>query len=54
MGMKSLKTRMKYTAAEKTVIISKDAIDNMKTEGVKFISLGDVNVKGFINPNEVY
>ncbi len=34
--------------------IEKDVIDNMKTEGVEFISLGDVNVKGFANAIEVY
>ncbi len=37
-----------------SVIVSKDIIANMKTEGVEFISLGDVNVKGFANPIEVY
>ena len=52
--MKSLKTGMKYPGAENTVIVSKDVIDNSKTEGVEFISLGDVNVKGFATPIEVY
>ena len=33
----------------KPVIVSKDVIDNMNTEDVEFISLGDVNVKGFVN-----
>jgi len=37
-----------------SVIVSKDVIDNMKTEGVEFISLGNVTVKGFANPIEVY
>ncbi len=37
-----------------SVIVSKDVIDNMKTENVESISLGDVNVKGFANPIEVY
>jgi len=37
-----------------SVIVSKDVIDNMKTEGIEFTSLGDVNVKGFANPIEVY
>jgi len=37
-----------------SVIVSKDVIDNLKTEGIEFISLGDVNVKGFANPIEVY
>ncbi len=37
-----------------SVIVSKDVIDKMKTEDVEFISLGDVNVKGFANPIEVY
>ncbi len=42
---------MKYTAAGNTVIVSKDVIDNIKTESVEFISLGNANVKGFANPN---
>jgi len=37
-----------------SVIVSKDVIDKMKTEDVEFISLGDVNVKGFANLFEVY
>jgi adenylate cyclase len=37
-----------------SVIVSKDVFDNMKTEGVEFISLGDVNLKGFANAIEVY
>ncbi len=37
-----------------SVIVSKDVIDNMKTEDVELISLGDVNIKGFTNPIEVY
>ena len=37
-----------------SVIVSTDVIDNLKTEGVEFISLGDVNIKGFANPLEVY
>ncbi|MCH8034469.1 MAG: hypothetical protein IH950_12045 [Bacteroidetes bacterium] len=37
-----------------SVIVSKDVIDNMKTEGVEFISLGDVNLKGFVILSEVY
>jgi adenylate cyclase len=37
-----------------SVIVSKDVIDNMKTEGVEYISLGNVNVKGFANPIGVY
>ena len=37
-----------------SVIVSKDVIDNMKTEGVEYISLGEVNAKGFANPIEVY
>ncbi len=37
-----------------SVIVSKNVIDNMKAERVEFISLGDVNVKGFVNPIEVY
>ena len=37
-----------------SVIVSKDVIDNIKTEGAEFISLGNVNVKGFANPIEVY
>ena len=36
------------------MIVSKDVIDNIKTEGNKFISLGNVNVKGFANPVEVF
>jgi len=30
-----------------SVIVSKDVIDNIKTEHTEFIPLGDVNVKGF-------
>jgi len=52
--MKSLKTEMKYSPAENTVIVSKDVINNIKTESFEFISLGDVNVNGFANPIEVY
>ena len=37
-----------------SVIVSKDVIDNVKTEGIEFISLGDAAVKGFANPIEVY
>jgi len=37
-----------------SIIVSKDVVDNIKTEGVEFISLGDVIVKGFENPIEVY
>jgi adenylate cyclase len=37
-----------------SVIVSKDVIDNLKTEGVEYIFLGDVTVKGFANPIEVY
>jgi class 3 adenylate cyclase len=37
-----------------SVIVSKDVIDNIKAEVVESISLGDVNVKGFANPIEVY
>jgi adenylate cyclase len=37
-----------------SVIVSKDVIDNMKTEGVEYISLGNVTVKGFAKPIEVY
>ncbi|GBD88306.1 adenylate cyclase 1 [bacterium BMS3Abin03] len=37
-----------------SVIVSKDVIDNIKTEGDKFISLGEVSVKGFVNAIEVY
>ncbi len=37
-----------------SVIVSKDVIDKMKTEDVEFITLGDVNVKGFANPVGVY
>jgi adenylate cyclase len=37
-----------------SLIVSKDVIDNMKTEGVEFMSLGDVNIKGFANPIDVY
>ncbi|MBT8386025.1 MAG: adenylate/guanylate cyclase domain-containing protein [Ignavibacteria bacterium] len=37
-----------------SVIVSKDVIDNLKTEGIDFISLGDVTVKGFANPIEVF
>ena len=37
-----------------SVIVSKDVIDNVKTDGIEWISLGDVNVKGFANPIEVY
>jgi adenylate cyclase len=37
-----------------SVIVSKDVIDNLKTEGVEFLSLGNVTVKGFANPIEVY
>ncbi len=37
-----------------SVIVSKDVVDNINTEGVEFISLGDVNVNGFANPVEVY
>ena len=52
--MKSLKTGMKYTAAGNIVIVSKDVIINIKTEGVEYISLGDVTIKGIANPIEVY
>ena len=52
--MKSLRTGMKYPAVESTVIVSKEVIDNRETEGVEFISLGNVSVKGFANPIEVY
>jgi adenylate cyclase len=37
-----------------SVIVSKDVIDNVKTDGIEWISLGDVNVKGFANPVGVY
>ncbi len=37
-----------------SVIVSQDVNDNMNTEGVEFISLGDVIVKGFVNPIEIY
>ena len=37
-----------------SVIVSKDVIDNLKTDGIEWISLGDINVKGFANPIEVY
>ncbi len=37
-----------------SVIVSKDVVDNLKTEDVEFISLGDVTVKGFANPIQVY
>jgi len=37
-----------------SVIVSKDVIDNLKTEGIDFKSLGNVNVKGFANLIEVY
>ena len=37
-----------------SIIVSKDVIDNMKTEGVEFMSLGDVNIKGFANPIDVF
>ena len=37
-----------------SVIVSKDVIDKMKTEDVEFISLGDVNLKGFVILSEVY
>ena len=37
-----------------SVIVSKDVIDNLKTEDIEFISLGNVNVKGFANLIEVY
>lgn len=34
--------------------IEKDVVDNLTMEGIEFISLGDVNVKGFANPVEVF
>jgi adenylate cyclase len=37
-----------------SVIVSKDFIDKLKTGGVEHISLGDVTVKGFANPIEVF
>ena len=37
-----------------SIIVSKDVVDNIKTEGVEFISLGDVDVKGFANAIEIY
>ena len=37
-----------------SVIVSKDVIDNMQTEGIEYISLGNVTIKGFSNPMEVY
>ncbi|MGB5529790.1 MAG: adenylate/guanylate cyclase domain-containing protein, partial [Ignavibacteriaceae bacterium] len=37
-----------------SVIVSKDVIDKIKTEGVEFISLGIVSVKGFVNPIEIF
>ena len=37
-----------------SVIVSKDVVDNIKSEKIDFKSLGDVNVKGFANPIEVY
>jgi adenylate cyclase len=37
-----------------SVIVSKDVIDNVKTEGIEYISLGNVIVKGFANPITIY
>ena len=37
-----------------SVIVSKDVIHNLKTDGVELLSLGEVTVKGFANPIEVY
>jgi len=37
-----------------SVIVSKDVVDNIKTVGAEFIPVGDVNIKGFANPIEVY
>ena len=37
-----------------SVIVSKDVVDNIKTDRIEFVSLGDVIVKGFVNPIEVY
>ena len=37
-----------------SVIVSKDVFENTKIEGVEFISLGFVTVKGFANSIEVY
>ena len=36
------------------IIVSKDVIDNIKSEDVEFIFLGDVTVKGFAKPIEVF
>jgi len=37
-----------------SVIVSKDVIDKLNAEDVEHSSLGDVNVKGFASPIEVY
>ncbi len=37
-----------------SIIVSKDVIDKMKTEGVDFISTGNVIVKGFANPIDIF
>ncbi len=37
-----------------SVIVSKDVIDNVNIEDIEHRSLGNVNVKGFANPIEVY
>ena len=37
-----------------SVIVSKEVIDNMKTDGIEYISLGYVTVTGFANPLGVY
>ena len=37
-----------------SVIVSKDVIDNMNSEDIEHRSLGNVTVKGFANPMEVY
>ncbi len=37
-----------------SVIVSKDVIDNLNIEDIEHLSLGNVSVKGFANPIEVY
>ncbi|MGB5846899.1 MAG: adenylate/guanylate cyclase domain-containing protein [Ignavibacteriaceae bacterium] len=37
-----------------SVIVSKDVIDNMNIKDIEYRSLGNVTVKGFANPIEVY
>jgi adenylate cyclase len=37
-----------------SIIVSKDVIDNLNIEDIEHLSLGNVTVKGFANPIEVY